>query len=190
MRYLFESSEKTKKRKPEGMASSITKKVLEIRKESIKNCLGDLNTMPHRQHYLGSVNGVMYYDDSQAESVNATWFTFENIVNPVVWIVGGSCHSNYSDLIGTAKKSVRAIISLGEEQENIEMTFKGVVDEIHTASSIQEAVHIASIIANKNDIVLFSPSCKDQEMSFDKRGNLFIEEVNKLSFNISLTTFH
>ena len=190
MRYLFESADKTKKRKPEGMASGISAKVLEIRKESIKNCLGDLNTMPHRQHYLGTVNGVMYYDDSQAESVNATWFTFENIVNPVVWIVGGSCHSNYSDLIGTARKSVRAIVSLGKEQENIEMTFKNVVKEIHTASSIQEAVHIASSIAQNKDIVLFSPSCKDEEMTFDKRGALFIEEVNKLSFNPQLSTFN
>lgn len=190
MRYLFESTEKMKKRKPEGMASGITKKVLEIRKESIKNCMGDLNTMPHRQHYLGAIDGVMYYDDSQAESVNATWFTFENIVNPVVWIVGGSCHSNYSDLIGTARKCVRAIVSLGAEQENIEMTFKGVVDEIHTAASIQEAVHLASQIAQKNDIVLFSPSCKDQEMSFDKRGMLFVEEVNKLSFNFKNAAFN
>lgn len=187
MRYLFESTEKMQKRKPEGMASSITKKVLEIRKESIKNCMGDLNTMPHRQHYLGAVDGVMYYDDSQAESVNATWFTFENIVNPVVWIVGGSCHSNYSDLIATAKKSVRAIISLGSEQENIDMTFKGVVEEIHAAASISEAVQLASKIAHKNDIVLFSPSCKDMEMSYDKRGTCFIEEVNKLSFNFKNT---
>ena len=181
MRYLFESAEKMKKRKPEGMASGISAKVLEIRKESIKNCLGDLNTMPHRQHYLGTHNGVMYYDDSQAESVNATWFTFENIVKPVVWIVGGSCHSNYSDLIGTAKKSVKAIISLGEEQENIEMTFKGVVNEIHTASSIPEAVNMASIIAEENDIVLFSPACKDHEMDYAERGKIFVEEVKSLN---------
>ena len=108
----------------------------------------------------------------------------------MVWIVGGSCHSNYSDLIGTAKKSVRAIISLGTEQENIEMTFKGVVDEIHAVASIPEAVQLANKIAQKNDIVLFSPSCKDQEMSFDKRGTLFIEEVNKLSFNFQNITLN
>ena len=98
------------------MASSITSKILEIRKESIKNCMGDLNSLSHRQQYIDtidgvmyyddSIDGVMYYDDSKAESVNATWFTFENIVNPVIWIVGGSCHNNYSELIETAKKKV------------------------------------------------------------------------------------
>ena len=180
MRYLFEPKEKTVRKRPESMASGITSKILEIRKESIKNCLGDLQTMPHRQHYIGSVDGVMYYDDSKAESINATWFTFENIINPVVWIVGGSCHNNYSELIPTAKKNVRAIVSLGNEQENIAMTFKGAVKEFYEASSIEEAVNIASIIAEENDIVLFSPACKDVEMDFTERGELFEQEVNKL----------
>ena len=181
MRYLFESPNKPKERKPENMASSITAKVLEILKDSIKNCMGDLVSMTHRQHYVATIDGVSYYDDAQAESVNATWFTFENIVNPVVWIVGGSCHNNYSELIDTAKHKVKAIVSLGSEKENIEMTFKGTVNEIYEASDIVEAVKISSIIAEENDLVLFSPACKDQELSSDKRGNLFTQEVTKLN---------
>ena len=180
MRYLFESPKKNVVRKPENMASSITSKILEIRKESIKNCMGDLNTQSHRQQYIDTIDGVMYYNDSQAESVNATWFTFENIVNPVIWIVGGSCHNNYSDLIETAKKNVKAIISLGNEKENIEMTFKGTVNEIYEAASIPEAVNMASIVAEENDIVLFSPACKDHEMDYAERGKMFVEEVKKL----------
>ena len=180
MRYLFESPKKTVARKPENMASSIAEKVLEIRKESIKNCMGDFTSMSHRQRYIDTIDGVSYYDDAQAESVNATWFTFENIVNPVVWIVGGSCHTNYSELIETAKRKVKAIVSLGNEKENIEMTFKGVVNEIYEASDLAEAVRVASIIAEENDLVLFSPSCKDKEMNSDIRGNAFIKEVKKL----------
>ncbi|MBR4147269.1 MAG: hypothetical protein IKU00_05190 [Bacteroidales bacterium] len=181
MRYLFEKTENLTKRRPENMASSITSKILEIRKESIKNCMGDLNTLTHRQQYIDTIDGVMYYNDSQAENVNATWFTFENIVNPVIWIVGGSCHNNYSDLIETAKKNVKAIISLGNEKENIEMTFKGTVNEIYEAASISEAVNMASIIAEENDIVLFSPACKDHEMDYAERGRTFVEKVKSLN---------
>lgn len=181
MRYLFEKAENLTKRRPENMASSITSKILEIRKESIKKSMGDLHTMSHRQQYVDTVNGVMYYDDSQAENVNATWFTFENIVNPVIWIVGGSCHNNYSELIDTARKNVKAIISLGEEKENIEMTFQGAVREFHNASSIEDAVNKASLIAQKNDVVLFSPACKDQEMDYSDRGDTFVREVHKLN---------
>ena len=181
MRYLFESPKKPVTRKPESMASSIAAKVLEIRKESIKNCMGDFTTMGHRQHYIDTIDGVLYYDDAQAESVNATWFTFENIVNPVVWIVGGSCHNNYSELIDTARKKVKTIISIGNEQESIRMTFQGVVREIYDASSISEAVSMASIIADENDLVLFSPACKDQEMDYAERGTTFVDEVKSLN---------
>lgn len=181
MRFLFESQKKAPARKPENMASSISSKVLEIRKDSIKNCMGDFNMMSHRQHYIDTIGGVSYYDDAQAESVNATWFTFENIVNPVVWIVGGSCHNNYSELIETAKRKVKAIVSLGNEKENIEMTFRGVVNEVYQAEDIAEAVRAASLIAEENDLVLFSPACKDQGMSYEARGNRFIEEVRQLN---------
>ena len=181
MRYLFEKTENLTKRRAEGMASNITSKILEIRKESIKNCMGDLNTMTHRQQFVDTIDGVMYYDDAQAENVNATWFTFENIVNPVVWIVGGSCHNNYSDLIDTARKKVKAIIAMGNEKENIDMTFKYVVDDIYEAGSFAEAVHMASAIAEENDIVLFSPACKDNEMDYATRGNAFVKEVKTLN---------
>lgn len=163
------------------MASSIAAKVLEIRKDSIKHSMDDLYTMPHRQHYLDTIDGVIYYDDAQAESVNATWFTFENIVNPVVWIMGGSCHNNYSELIDNARKHVRAIICLGNEKENIKMTFKGIVNEIQEADSIEEAVEMASIIAQEDEIVLFSPACKDGQMNYAERARLYIDSVKKLA---------
>ncbi len=181
MRFLFEKAENLRKPRPENMASSITSKILEIRKESIKKCMGDLQTMSHRQRYVDTVNGVMYYDDSQAENVNATWFTFENIVNPVIWIVGGSCHNNYSELIDTAKKSVKAIICLGKEKENIQMTFQGAVQEFYDAATIGEAVNTAATIAQKNDVVLFSPACKDYDMDYSERGDTFVREVQKLN---------
>lgn len=178
MRYLFAKAETLTPQRPANMASGITSKIVEIRNENIKRCMGD--TIAHRQQYIGTIDGVIYYDDSKAENVNATWFTFENIVNPVVWIVGGSCHNNYSELIDTARKKVRSIISIGNEQESIEMTFRSVVKEIYSASSIEEAVSMASAIASENDLVLFSPACKDNEMDYNERGDRFVKEVKKL----------
>ena len=178
MRYLFAKAETLTPQRPLDMASGITSKIVEIRNENIKRCMGD--TVTHRQQYVNTIDGVIYYDDARAENVNATWFTFENIVNPVVWIMGGSCHNNYSELIDTARKKVKTIISISSEHESIEMTFRGVVKEIYHAHSIEEAVSMASILAEENDLVLFSPACKDNGMDFNERGERFVEEVNKL----------
>lgn len=181
MNNLLEEMTCIRQHRGENMASNIASKYLELRKENIKQSMGGLESIGHRQQYVDCVEGVMYYDDSKAENINATWFTFENIVNPVIWIVGGTSHTNYSELINTVKKKVRAIISLGSEQENIEMTFHGSVKEIFAASNIEEAVYMASVIAQENDMVLFSPASKDAEMSFEERGECFVEEVQKIS---------
>ena len=178
MRYLFAKAETLTPQRSSNMASGITSKIVEIRNENIKRCMGD--TVAHRQQYIDTVDGVIYYDDAKAENVNATWFTFENIVNPVIWIVGGSCHNNYSELIDTARKKVKTIISIGNEQEGIELTFSSVVKEIYHANSIEEAVSMASILAEEDDLVLFSPACKDSEMDYNERGERFVEEVSKL----------
>ena len=78
------------------------------------------------------------------------------------------------------RAAVKTIISIGNEQEGIELTFSSVVKEIYHANSIEEAVSMASILAEEDDLVLFSPACKDSEMDYNERGERFVEEVSKL----------
>ena len=59
------------------------------------------------------------------------------------------------------------------------MTFRGVVSEVYEAGSIEEAVNMATVVAQKDDIVLFSPACKDATMDYAQRGDTFVSEVNK-----------
>ena len=92
-------------RRSEGMAASISPMILQIRKERIKQSLIDLDTVGHRQDHIATIDGVMYYDDSRAESVNATWFTMENLVSPVVWIAGGDNQGNFGELKSAASPS-------------------------------------------------------------------------------------
>ena len=97
--FYFEELTNTRLKRPSSMVAGISSKILQIRKESIKQSLSDLNTIGHRQEYVATVEGVMYYDDSRAENVNATWFTFQNIVKPVIWIAGGNDrNSDFKDL--------------------------------------------------------------------------------------------
>ena len=112
------------KPKESSMVAGITSKVLQIRKESIKLSLSDLNTVDHRQEYMTTVDGVMYYDDSRAENVNATWFTFQNIVKPVVWIAGGDDSlADFKDLKKIVKQKVRAMVCVGESNAKLKKAF-------------------------------------------------------------------
>ena len=165
------------------MVASISSKILQIRKENIKQSLSDLNTIGHRQDYVATIDGVMYYDDSRAENVNATWFTFENLIRPVIWIAGGdSKHTDFSDLKPMAKKNVRTLICIGKDNSNLKMAFQKDVKEILEADTLKDAVMMASLLAKQDDIVLFSPACKsdNKKETYIERGNRYTENVKRL----------
>lgn len=171
----------TRHSQPSTMVAGISTKILQIRKENIKQSLSGINTIEHRQDFVATVDGVMYYDDSRAENVNATWFTFENIVRPVIWIAGGnSSDADFKDLKKVTKKKVKALICVGSSNESLKKALNKDVKDIYEAKSIEEAVNMASLLAKENDIVLFSPACKSDHENYIERGNLFAKTVKQL----------
>ena len=170
------------KPKESSMVAGITSKVLQIRKESIKLSLSDLNTVDHRQEYITTVDGVMYYDDSRAENVNATWFTFQNIVKPVVWIAGGDDSlADFKDLKKVVKQKVRAMVCVGESNAKLKKAFHKDITDLFEVESMDEAVNLASLLAQNDDIVLFSPACKSSiGETYTERGKQFTETVRRL----------
>ena len=178
----FEEITNARLKHPTTMVDGISSKVLQIRKENIKLSLSDLNTVGPRQEYVTAIDGVMYYDDSRAENVNATWFTFQNIVKPVVWIAGGDDSlTDFRDLKKVVKQKVRALVCVGEDNAKLKKTFQKDISDVFEVESIDEAVNLASLLAKEDDIVLFSPACKSAVgESYTERGNRFTETVMRL----------
>ena len=179
----FEELTQTRQRSSKNMAQSINSMIVDIRKENIKQSLSDLENTSHRQDFVATIDDVMYYDDSKSESVNATWFTFDSVIEPVIWIAGGtSPKADISELASVAEEKVKVLIAIGEAETKLRETFGEHVKEIYGANDIEDAVEMASIIAQEGDVVLFSPACKSSEPSegFAERGNRFIESVKQL----------
>ena len=178
----FETLTNTRQ-KTDSMAANINAMILNIRKENIKRSLSDWETVGHRQEYVDTIDGIMYYDDSKAENVNATWFTMESLVRPVVWIAGGNdSNTDYSDLKDTVRQNVRALVCIGKDNTRLKEAFGKAVGDIYEAKSLEEAVNIASLLAEEEDIVLFSPAShsENRRENFEKRGNRFVESVKAL----------
>ena len=178
----FEELSNLRSKRANNMAASISSKVLQIRKESIKQSLSDYDTLGHRREYVTTIDGVMYFDDAKAENVNATWFTFESTVKPIVWIAYGSNSPiDYTDLLPMAKQNVKALICLGDQKSNLKNAFGSSVHKIYDAKDMDEAIRLASFIAQEDDIVVFSPACKPTNgENFEERGNQFKNSVKQI----------
>ena len=100
-----------------SMAAGIAAKVLDLRKDTIRECLSDFQNIEHRMEFVTNVHGMAFINDSKATNVNSSWYALESINNPIIWIVGGVDKGNkYSmflplemlqDMFWQLKKPVR-----------------------------------------------------------------------------------
>jgi len=166
-----------------SLAAGIASRVLEIRKESVRESLSDFVNVEHRLEFVAKVHGIEFINDSKATNVNSTWFALESMDKPTVWIVGGVDKGNdYSELMELVKTHVKAIICLGVDNHKIIEAFTGVVDTIVEAKSAHEAVAFGYRFASKDETVLLSPACASFDLfeNYEERGNMFKEAVRSL----------
>lgn len=166
-----------------SLASGIASRVLEIRKESIRESLSDFVNVEHRLEFVAKVHGIEFINDSKATNVNSTWFALESMDKPTVWIVGGVDKGNdYSELHALVRDKVKAIICLGKDNGKIIEAFQGAVETIVEASTALEAVAYGYRLATKNETVLLSPACASFDLfeNYEHRGNEFKKAVRAL----------
>ena len=166
-----------------SLAAGIAGRILEIRKEIVRESLTDFQNVEHRLEFVARVNGIEFINDSKATNVNSTWYALESMDKPTVWIVGGVDKGNdYSELLDLVKDKVKAIICLGTENAKIIETFKSIVPTIVEASTSDEAVAFGYRLATKDEVVLLSPACASFDLfeNYEDRGNQFKSAVRSL----------
>jgi UDP-N-acetylmuramoylalanine--D-glutamate ligase len=166
-----------------SMAAAIAGKVLNIRKEVIRESLADFQGIEHRLEPVITVCGINFVNDSKATNVNSTWYALECMETDIVWIAGGIDKGNdYSELFQIVKKKVKALVCLGKDNKKILAAFKDLVPTIVETSSMEEAVRSAYYLAKKGDTILLSPACASFDLfnNYEDRGRQFKDAVRNL----------
>ncbi len=169
-----------------SMASGIAARILEIRKETIRQSMTDFQNIEHRLEYVVKVHGIEFINDSKATNVNSTWYALESMVKPIVWILGGVDKGNdYNALREMANKKVKAIICISADKKSnnkIKRAFSDDVETIIDADSMEDAVKKAYRLGQKDDAVLLSPACASFDLfkNYEERGWRFKRAVREL----------
>ncbi len=180
---IHELALKGKHNTQNSLVAGIAGRILDIRKESVRESLSDFTNVEHRLEFVAKVNGIEFINDSKATNINATWFALESMDKPTVWIVGGIDKGNdYEELMALVKEKVKAIICLGKENNKIMETFKEHVHTIVEAGSAMEAVGYGYQLAKKDETVLLSPACASFDLfeNYEDRGAQFKSAVRSL----------
>ena len=165
-----------------SLAAILATRSFEITNENYRSALSSFAGVNHRLEFTRELKGIRFYNDSKATNVNSTWFALNSFDEPIIWIAGGRGDNNdYSLLDESVKKNVKAIVTIGEEADNIGRHFAE-MKPIYNYETIEQAIFEAYNLAKEGEIVLFSPACKSFDMftNFEHRGDVFKSIVNKL----------
>lgn len=180
---IFDLSLQGKHNAQNSMAAGIAARVLDIRKETIRESLLDFQGVEHRLEPVIKVHGIEFINDSKATNVNSTWYALETMKDEVVWIAGGIDKGNdYAALSPLVKEKVKAIVCLGKDNTKLHDAFDDVVDTVVDADNIDDAVRTAYYLSKKGYQVLLSPACASFDLfdNYEDRGRQFKGAVRNL----------
>ncbi|MBI5180269.1 MAG: UDP-N-acetylmuramoyl-L-alanine--D-glutamate ligase [Nitrospirae bacterium] len=148
----------------------------------MRPALKGFSGLEHRLELVRAIDGVKYINDSKGTNVGAVVKSLAGFTEPVILIAGGlDKGSDFTPLREFVKDKVRLLILIGKAKEKIADSLGDLTDTIF-ASSLEDAVNIASHKAEKGDVVLLSPACASFDMfkNFEDRGRVFKEAVEKI----------
>jgi UDP-N-acetylmuramoylalanine--D-glutamate ligase len=146
-----------------------------VERSAVASALRDFAGVPHRLEEVGTVNGVLYVNDSKATNVEAAVRGIEAFDGGVHAILGGSAKGGgFSGLRDAVASRCRACYLIGATAEQLAADLDGAAP-LRRCGDLDTAVREATAAAQPGDVVLLSPACAsfDQFRDYEDRGDRF-----------------
>ncbi|MGQ9501586.1 MAG: UDP-N-acetylmuramoyl-L-alanine--D-glutamate ligase [Anaerolineae bacterium] len=169
---------------------------LGVSSEAMYQVCTTFSGVSHRLEWVADIAGVHYYNDSIATTPERLAAALRSFQEPIVLLAGGrDKHLPWEETARLMLKRARHIILFGEaagliyEELSRARTIIAPVEWapdpwpiIHRTATLDEAVELATSVAQVGDIVLLSPGCAsfDAFTDFAERGARFRELVEQL----------
>jgi UDP-N-acetylmuramoylalanine--D-glutamate ligase len=168
----------------ENLLGAITVcKALEVSDKAIQTCIEKFPGIPHRLEYVMEKNGVSFYNDSKAETMEEMIRSIKSFKEPVILISGGKDNEefDFDPYTNDMKQYSRVIVLVGECKERLNRAIgEGV--QTYIVGSFEESVLFAYQKSRTGDTILLSPgnSSTDFFRDYEERGNYFKKLVYQL----------
>ncbi len=148
--------------------------------KQIHDTLACFMGVEHRIEFVKEINGVKYYNDSKATNTDASIIALKAFDKPVILLMGGFEKGLDLAEMASYNDRIQTLICFGAAKDR----FAKDMHHSHTyvVDNLEAAVHKAYEIAQKDDIVLLSPSTSsfDEFSGYEQRGRVFKTIVNDL----------
>jgi UDP-N-acetylmuramoylalanine--D-glutamate ligase len=149
--------------------------------------LRDYKALEHRMTVVGTLDDVMYINDSKATNAHAVVSALKNFdPSRVVLILGGKEKKESYEQLLRKLFSLKRIIIMGSSMKSLKRKLEEYRIPFINVGNMEEAVNRAYEEITRGDIVLFSPGGSSYDMyeNYKHRGDDFTEKVRNLKDRI------
>ena len=164
------------------MASIMVSKEFNVSDDIIRKVISEFRGVEHRLEYVDTINGVDYYNDTEATNIKSTQIALSSFKNPTIIFLGGldrgQDFNELNDYIG----NVKCVLGIGTCRDRVLDWAKSKNIEAYSDEFLKDSFKRVKDIAKSGDVVLLSPASAswDQYKECEIRGAEFKDLVKKL----------
>ncbi|MGN1268206.1 MAG: UDP-N-acetylmuramoyl-L-alanine--D-glutamate ligase [Candidatus Aphodocola sp.] len=164
------------------MAAILVAKEFNISNDVIKKVAYNFKGVEHRLEFSGEVNGVRYYNDTEATNIKCTQIALSSFSKPTIIILGGLERGQDFNDLTPFMKNVKAIIAIGQCRKRVKEYAESLNIPVYVHEFLKDGFKEIVPIAKKGDVVLLSPASAswDQYKECEIRGAEFKKYVSEL----------
>lgn len=169
------------------MAAVLACKQFKVSNEVIRKVVYNFKGVAHRLEFCGNVNGIKYYNDTEATNIKCTQIALNSFNEPTILILGGLERGQDFNELTPFMKNVKSVIAIGECRNRVKEYADKLNIPVYVNEYLKDGFNDINKIANNGDVVLLSPASAswDQYKECEERGDEFKEFVsNLLSKNV------
>ena len=153
-----------------------------VSNEAIIQVLKSFGGVEHRLEFVRKVNGVEYYNDSEATNTVSTIIALKAFKKPEILILGGLDRGHSFDPLNDYIGNVKLVGCYGETKQKIEEWAHKMNLPVKVFDNLHDTTMYIASVASPGDVVLLSPACAswDQYKCCEDRGDEFKSIVNGL----------
>lgn len=168
----------------ENLLAAITAcKALDVDDKSIQKCVEKFPGIPHRLEFLMEKNGVCFYNDSKATTMEEMIKSIKSFKQPVILIAGGKDieEMEYEGYAPDAIDHSRVLVLVGESKERMNRALQD-HPQTYIVGSFEESILFAYQKSRTGDVILLSPGAPATDFfrDYEERGNYFKKLVYQL----------
>ena len=170
-----------------ALGAILVAKRLNVSNHIIESVLKNFKGVEHRLEYVDEINGITFYNDTEATNIKCTQIALSSFSNPIILFLGGLERGQNFDDLKPYLKNVKLIIGIGECRSRVKEFCDKNNIENYIFEHLKDGFKKSLEFVKENDIVLLSPASAswDQYKECEERGEEFKNLVKEFKNGIN-----